>query len=85
MVKDIKGIGDIQVKAHFVKNLVQIASNNNRAFLDSARLDKIPEKALKGQSLSHQTVLVLTRCLISMKITDHGIVLEQYSLWATAQ
>ena len=85
MVQDIMGIGDIQVKAHFVKNLVPIASNNDRAVLDSARLDKIPEKALKGQSLSHQTVLVLTRCPISMKITDHSTVLEQYSLWATAQ
>lgn len=57
-LKDIKGTGEIQVKAHFVKNLVQSASTNSYGIQDSARLGKISEKALKGQSLSHQTVFV---------------------------
>jgi hypothetical protein len=78
-------MGEIKVIAHFVKNLVPTASINNHSIQDSARLGKIPEKALKGQSLSHQTVLVLTRFPIFMKVTDHGIVLEQRSLWATTQ
>lgn len=80
-------MGEIKVKAHFVKNLVPNATTKNRAIQDSALPGKISEKALKGQSLSHQTVLVLHRdpYLILMKFTDNGIVLEQQNLWATTQ
>jgi hypothetical protein len=58
-VRDIKGTGEIKLKAHFVKNL-QRASVEDGAILENKHLGKISEKALKGQTLSHQIVLVIT-------------------------
>lgn len=54
LMKNIKGMGEITVKAWFVKNL-QTSVVADRA-LDSNlnEVGKIPEKALKGRSLSHQ-------------------------------
>lgn len=58
-LKDIKGIWQIKVRVHFVKNLRR-ATPKSRAMQDSENLGKISEKALKGQALSHQTTSVLS-------------------------
>lgn len=55
LMKVIKGMGDIAVKAYFVENIqarsVARCDLNN----DLMELGAIPEKVLKGSSLSHQT------------------------------
>ena len=57
-LRDIKDIGQIKVRVHFVKNLHR-TTPKSRAMQDSENLGKISEKALKGQALSHQTTSVL--------------------------
>jgi hypothetical protein len=57
-MKDIKGMGEIKVRAHFVKNLRDVVPSN-RVIRESKHPGKISEKVLKGQTLSHQTSLVL--------------------------
>jgi hypothetical protein len=54
-MKDLKGMGEITVKAWFVKNVQ--TSVTTKLALDSSlkEVGKIPEKALKGRTLSHQT------------------------------
>ncbi|KAF2622226.1 hypothetical protein BU25DRAFT_415384 [Macroventuria anomochaeta] len=57
LMKDIKGMGEITVKAFFVA-VQQTSSVVDRALDNNIReVGKIPEKALKGRSLSHQTSL----------------------------
>jgi hypothetical protein len=67
VLKDIKGMGEIKVRVHFIKNL-QSASPENRAMQNSENLGKISEKALKGQTLSHQTASVLSDVTYSPKV-----------------
>ena len=57
-LRDIKYLGQIIVKVHFVKNL-QKSTPEDCAMQESGNLGKISEKALKGQALSHQTTSVL--------------------------
>lgn len=54
LIKDIKGIGEITVKAHFVKNLQKSTTTNRTLDNNLKEVGKIPEKALKGRTLSHQ-------------------------------
>ena len=55
-MKGIKGMGEITVKAWFVKNLQKSSTSINRALNSSLKeVGKIPEKALEGRTLSHQT------------------------------
>jgi hypothetical protein len=46
-------MGEITVKAYFVKNLRQTESPAR--IIESSGLDAVPEKALKGRALSHQS------------------------------
>ncbi|KAJ8111165.1 hypothetical protein OPT61_g6169 [Boeremia exigua] len=62
VLKDIKGMGEITVKAHYVKKLQDVKPTNNSALSNNIKeIGGIPEKALKGNSLSHQTLLVNMR------------------------
>lgn len=54
LVKDLQGIGEITVKAHFVTNLGVPTTPTQRTEASVKELGKVPEKALKGSSLSHQ-------------------------------
>ncbi|KAJ4311792.1 hypothetical protein N0V94_007773 [Neodidymelliopsis sp. IMI 364377] len=55
LMKDIKGMGEITVKAFFVKNLQTSSFKTERVLQTNIKeVGKIPEKALKGRSLSHQ-------------------------------
>lgn len=58
-MKDIEGMGEITVKAFFVKNLKTTEVTDHALNGKIKEVGKIPEKALKGRSLSHQTSLVL--------------------------
>lgn len=58
-MKDIKGMGEITVKAFFVKNLKTTEATDRALDSKIKEVGKIPEKALKGRSLSHQTSSVL--------------------------
>jgi copper chaperone CopZ len=54
-MKDIKGMGEITVKAFFVKNLQTSSFETDKVLQTSIKeVGRIPEKALKGRSLSHQ-------------------------------
>jgi hypothetical protein len=56
LMKDIKGMGEITVKAYYVKNLQTSSTVTDRALNTKLQeVGKIPEKALKGQTLSHST------------------------------
>jgi len=52
-MKDLKEVGEITVKAYNVKNLRQ--SDKGLSERDVSGVDVVPEKALKGRSLSHQS------------------------------
>ncbi|KAF1830663.1 hypothetical protein BDW02DRAFT_633451 [Decorospora gaudefroyi] len=56
LMKDLKDVGEITVKAHYVKNLrlarVQGGKVDQK---DTGNFGKIPEKALKGRALSHHS------------------------------
>lgn len=54
-LKAIRGMGEITVKAFFVKNLQMLASSDYPLAGNLNEAGKIPEKALKGLSLSHKT------------------------------
>lgn len=55
-MKNIKGMGEITVKAYYVKNLQTSPTVTDRALNTKLQeVGKIPEKALKGQTLSHST------------------------------
>lgn len=54
-MKDIKGMGEITVKAWFVKSLQASIVTNRALDNDLKEVGKIPEKAMKGRTLSHQT------------------------------
>lgn len=54
-MRDIKGMGEITVKALFVRNLRTIGVIDRALNNNIKELGKILEKALKGRSLSHQT------------------------------
>lgn len=53
LMKDLKGVGEIVVKAYYVKNLQQTQSVLKRIDIDNR--NDVPEKALKGRALSHQS------------------------------
>lgn len=53
-MKEIKGMGQITVEAHYVMNLQKEAVVDRTLGSRFTELGKIPEKALKGSSLSHQ-------------------------------
>ncbi|KAF1928526.1 uncharacterized protein M421DRAFT_4995 [Didymella exigua CBS 183.55] len=57
LIKDLKGMGEITVKAWFVKNLQTLTTVDHSLSNRLKEVGKIPEKALKGCMLSHQTSL----------------------------
>jgi len=54
-MKNLKGMGEITVKVYFVENVRSTSRVVGNIPNDLKELGKLPEKALKGQSLSHQT------------------------------
>ena len=52
-MKDLKQVGEITVKAYYIKNLRQTDKGLPNKHVDG--VDVVPEKALKGRSLSHQS------------------------------
>ncbi len=56
IMKEIKGMGEITVTAYLVKNVQKSYKANYALTSNIADIGKIPEKALKGRSLSHQTL-----------------------------
>ncbi|KAF3036906.1 hypothetical protein E8E12_003340 [Didymella heteroderae] len=57
LMEDIKGMGEITVKAFFIKNLKTSVRANHTLDSNLKEAGKIPEKAFKGRTLSHQTFL----------------------------
>lgn len=53
-MKDLKEMGEIKVSAYFVKN-VRAAETQELSFPGAIGLGSVPEKALKGRALSHQS------------------------------
>lgn len=53
-MQDIKNMGEITVKAYFVKNLRKEKVTHRALRSELTDLGAIPEKALKGSSLSHR-------------------------------
>jgi len=53
-MQDIKNMGEITVTAYFVKNLRQKRVTHRALTSKLTDLGAIPEKALKGSSLSHR-------------------------------
>ncbi|KAF9693595.1 hypothetical protein EKO04_008533 [Ascochyta lentis] len=56
LVQDIKGMGEITVKAYLVKDIRSVPTVDYSP-TNINKIGKIPEKALKGRTLSHQTSL----------------------------
>ena len=52
-MKDLKGMGQISVRFHYITNLRTSTKPLERS--EKAGLGEIPEKALKGRALSHQS------------------------------
>ncbi|KZM22349.1 hypothetical protein ST47_g6512 [Ascochyta rabiei] len=57
IMQDIQKMGEITVKAYFVKNLSPSATVDQALPNKIEQVGKIPEKALKGRTLSHQISL----------------------------
>jgi hypothetical protein len=53
-MKDLKEIGEISVTAYFVKNL-RPSESQDLSLKGTIGLSNVPEKALKGRALSHQS------------------------------
>ncbi|CAN9288699.1 hypothetical protein CC77DRAFT_993622 [Alternaria alternata] len=56
LMKDMKEMGEIEVHVFFVKN-VRNSSKLELSAMSTSDFGNIPEKALKGRALSHQTIL----------------------------
>lgn len=54
-MNDLRGMGEITVKAWFVKNVKEFVITDSGLGCHLKDVGKIPEKALKGRTLSHQT------------------------------
>ena len=54
-MKDMKEMGEIKVHGFFVKN-VRNSSKLEVSAMSTSDFGNIPEKALKGRALSHQTM-----------------------------
>jgi hypothetical protein len=54
IMKDLKDVGQITVKFHHVTNIR--TSEVKGAAIEMTGLGDVPEKALKGRSLSHQSM-----------------------------
>jgi hypothetical protein len=54
VMQEIQAMGEISIKAHFVKNLRSVATTNRSLGPNLQEVGVLPEKALKGRALSHQ-------------------------------
>ncbi|KAF2127324.1 hypothetical protein P153DRAFT_433116 [Dothidotthia symphoricarpi CBS 119687] len=58
LIQDLKDMGEITVRVHRVKNLRRSEQNSSRSRKDlGIYADNVPEKALKGKTLSHKSSL----------------------------
>ncbi|XP_014558613.1 hypothetical protein COCVIDRAFT_14245 [Bipolaris victoriae FI3] len=53
LIKDLKSIGVITLKAYYIENLREVRSNRKYIEKKQTGVGPIPEKALKGQALTH--------------------------------
>lgn len=53
LIKDLKSIGVITLKAYYIENLREVRSNRKYVDKKQTGVGPIPEKALKGQALTH--------------------------------
>jgi hypothetical protein len=56
LMKDTKSKGEIQIQAFHIKNLRKVESPRDADIVGLGALGALPEKALKGRSISHQAV-----------------------------
>ncbi|KAL1797330.1 hypothetical protein ACET3X_003936 [Alternaria dauci] len=56
LMEDLKEMGEIKIHGFFVKN-VRNSSNQEAPAVSTSDFGNIPEKALKGKALSHETTL----------------------------
>lgn len=53
LIKGLKSIGLITVKAYYIENLRDVRSNNRYVNKKQIGVGPIPEKVLKGQAFTH--------------------------------
>jgi hypothetical protein len=55
LMKDLKSMGQISINFHYVNNLRLSANQNLKPIPKKTIIKDVPEKALKGRALSHQS------------------------------
>jgi hypothetical protein len=78
LMKTLKNLGVISLSAHFIKDLKQVPHKDNGIDRKLSGPDTIPEKALKGKSLSHQAGYFFLHDMQRLKLTS-------IQLWYGAQ
>lgn len=73
--KTLDAIGEISVKLHRVKVLAATENHKNRQHSEISHVGTLPEKALKGRAISHQTSLrpsqpVCARTVFNIQLID---------------
>jgi hypothetical protein len=69
-MKDLKNIGEISLRAYFIKDPKKVPNKDRGIDKKLTRPDTIPEKALKGKSLSHQAGYVFIHDVQRLKLTS---------------
>lgn len=72
LIKDLKSIGVITLKAYYIENLREVRSNRKYIEKKQTGVGPIPEKALKGQALTHWAGYVPLVFIKPILILDTG-------------